>query len=349
MTRNRLLFMTISLLLIISSVGCKYFQKTTDAQFKSMEQIHQESGIPVKVFTVTTTSFSTVLKYSATLQACYEAVAYSRVSDVVQDVFFKVGDYVRKNQTVVTFPKNNQATQYYQLKAGYDFAASTYRRMTQLYNDGVISKQELDSARTNYEVAKANMNVSDDSLRVKAQLSGYITQLNVKPTDNVKKEAPLFTVSNLDRMEAQFWVSSQEIDQIKQGQKVILSWAGESYSGAVAQVSRIMDLGRKAFEVKARFENKDKKLTSGVTADIAVETYHNEQAVRVDRKNLVIEDGKSYVYIVQNGVAIKRVVQVGAELGNSVEVLSGLNPGDRLIVEGHSLVSDKVKVKIVKS
>jgi membrane fusion protein (multidrug efflux system) len=339
------------LVILAVGLGIVFSREKSSAQDRSqsMEQIHQETGIPVKIQEVTPTPFTTVLKYSATVRACSEAVAYSRVSDVVRDVLFKVGDYVRENQTVVTFPKDNQASQYYQLKAGYELAESTYRRMTQLYSEGVISKQELDNARTNYEVAKANMNVSDDSLRVKAPLSGYITQLNVKPTDNVKKEAPLFTVSNLDRMEAQFWVSSQEISQIKQGQKVTLNWAGQSYSGVVAQVGRIMDPGRKAFEVKARFANKDQHLTSGVTADIAIETYYNDQAIKVARKNLGTADGQSYVYVVEDGVAHKRAVKIGAELGNAVEVLSGLNPGDRLIVEGNSMVSDKVKVKIVKS
>jgi membrane fusion protein (multidrug efflux system) len=339
------------LVVLAIGLGMMFFREKSPAktQSQSMEQIHQEKGIPVKVQEVTSASFSTVLKYSAMVQACSEAVSYSRVSDVVQNVLFKVGDYVRKDQTVVTFPKNNQTTQYYQLKAGYDLAASTYRRMTQLFNDGVISKQEWDNARANYEVAKANIDVSDDSLRVKAELSGYITQLNVKPTDNVKKEEPLFTVSNLNLIEAQIWVSSQEVEQLKLGQKVTAEWEGKRLEGSISQIGKIMDIGERAFEVKALFKNTGRILTSGITVDVTIETYYNPQVIMVQRKDMITEDGKRYVYVVSKGLAVKRMVEVGAAQGNAVEIKSGLKQGDLLVTEGSKMVSDQVKVKIVNS
>jgi membrane fusion protein (multidrug efflux system) len=348
MTSNRLVLLTIALLLPFSSAGCKYFGKTTDAQPKSMEQIQQETGVPVKVEKVAKSPFTTELKYSADLQARSEAVRYSRVSDVVRQVLFNVGDYVREGQTVVTFPHNNQTTQYYQLKAGFDLAEQTYRRMRNMYNEGVISKHELDIAKADYEVARANLNTTDDSLRAKAPLSGYITQMNVRPTDNVSSGDPLFTVSNLDWIEARIWVSSQEIKQIKPGQKIRLDWDGVRCEGRVSQVSRIMDNEKKAFAVKALFQNKEKILTSGVTAEVAIETYYNAQAVTVQRKNLVAEEGKQFVYVVDNGMAAKRAVGIGAEQGPVVEIISGLNPGEALIVEGNQMVADQTKVKIVK-
>jgi membrane fusion protein (multidrug efflux system) len=350
MKKKTILILICGIVAIAVGLGIVFFKgkAQTKAPSQSMEQIQRESGVPVKVQEVVNTTFSNVLEYSATLQACSEAVAYSRISDVVQDVFFKVGDYVRKDQTVVTFPKNNQVTQYYQLKAGYDLAASTYRRMTQLFKDGVISKQEWDNARANYEVAKANINVSDDSLRVKAQLSGYITQLNVKPTDNVKKEVPLFTISNLDMIEAQIWASSREIEQIKVGQKTIVNWEGTQIEGTVSQVSTIMDPAKKAFEIRALFKNRNKILTSGVTADVSIETDRNDQAVVVQRKNMVTEGENRFVYVVNQGLAVKRAVTVGGEQGNWVEIKSGLQPGETLITDGSKIVTNHAKVKIVK-
>jgi membrane fusion protein (multidrug efflux system) len=339
--------------LVVLAIGlwvmCFKEKLPAQANSQSMEQIHQKSGIPVKVQEVTNTSFSTVLKYSAMVRACSEAVAYSRVSDVVQDVLFKVGDYVRKDQTVVTFPKNNQATQYYQLKASYDLAASTYRRMTQLFNDGVISKQEFDNARANYEVTKANIDVSDDSLRVKAELSGYITQLNVKPTDNVKREEPLFTVSNLDLIEAQIWASSQEVERLKLGQKVTIEWEGKQLEGSISQIGKIMDIEKRAFEVKALFKNTGRILTSGITVDVSIETYNNPQAIMVRRKDMITEGENRYVYVVSKGLAVKRMVKVGATRGNAVEIKSGLKPGELLVTEGSKMVNDQTKVKIVNS
>ncbi|HOJ78866.1 MAG TPA: efflux RND transporter periplasmic adaptor subunit [Bacillota bacterium] len=339
-------------LLILSLVplsGCRLFGKKEETSFKSMEQIYQEKGVPVKTEEVRAEDFAMVLKYSATLRARSEAVRYSRISDVVQNVYFKVGDYVRENQTVLTFPENNQTTQYHQVKAAYELAATTYKRMERMYQEGVISKQELDSARTNFEVAKANLNTTDDSIRVKAPLSGYITQLNVKPTDNVNSGAPLFTVSNLDQIEAQIWASSKEIGQIKLGQTVTAEWNGRTYQGVISQVSQIMDTGKKAFEVKALFKNPNKELTSGITADLTIETERKNQTVVIDRKNLINESGKYFVYVVEQGKAVKREVEIVEGQGVRVEVLSGLKPGDLLITEGQNMVADDIKVQIVNS
>lgn len=349
--KKKVVWLSITGVLVLTglSVGFKHLGGKAELQNKSMEQIYQESGVPVKVKEVVAGQFTKQLKYSAILKARSEAVCYSRVSDVVQEVLFKVGDYVRKDQTVITFPKNNQKVQYYQLKASYDLAEQTYHRLSKLYEQGVISKQELDNARTSYEVAKANLRITDDSLRVKAPLSGYITQLNVKPTDNVSSEQPLFTVSNLDQIEAQLWASSQEIDQIKPGQKVTLNWDGTQFEGFVSQVGQIMDGSKKAFEVRALFKNKNNILTSGITADLAIETYRNDQAITVHRKDVVSENGKQYVYVVDNGVAVKREIQTGVAEGTVIEVKSGLKLGDLLITEGNKMVADHTKVKIVRS
>jgi RND family efflux transporter MFP subunit len=184
---------------------------------------------------------------------------------------------------------------------------------------------------------------------VKAPLSGYITQLNVKPTDNVSPGFPLFTVSNLDLIEAQIWASSKEADQIKVGQKVTLEWDGKLIEGSVIQVNQIMDVTRKAFEVKALFKNPDKVLTSGITADISIRTYNNAQAVVVSRKNLIEEDGKRFVYVVSNGKAVKREIMTGKEQGALIEVKAGLKPGEFIITEGNKMVEDQIKVKIINS
>lgn len=159
----------------------------------------------------------------------------------------------------------------------------------------------------------------------------------------------MFTVSNLDLIEAQIWASSKEADQIRVGQRVILEWDCKLVQGSIIQVSQIMDPRRKAFEVKALFKNADKVLTSGITADISIQTYNNEQAVVVSRRNLVEEDGKRFIYVVNNGKAVKREILTGKERGALIEVKSGLKPGEFMITEGSTMVADQTKVNIINS
>ncbi len=69
----------------------------------------------------------------------------------------------------------------------------------------------------------------------------------------------------------------------------------------------------------------------------------------VRRRNLVEEDGKRFVYVVANGKAIRRQISTGKEQGALVEVKSGLKPGEFIIVEGNTMVTDQTKVNIVNS
>ncbi|HEX2954677.1 MAG TPA: efflux RND transporter periplasmic adaptor subunit, partial [Bacillota bacterium] len=72
-------------------------------------------------------------------------------------------------------------------------------------------------------------------------------------------------------------------------------------------------------------------------------------AVVVRRTDLVDEDGKRFVYVAVNGKAVKRQVLTGKEQGALIEVKSGLKPGEFIITEGNTIVTDQTKVKIINS
>ena len=138
------------------------------SESKSMSQIHADEGIPVNVKTVKKESFNAVLNYTSTVTGITESSKFSSVSDTVDQVLYSVGDFVTKDTVIITFPKNNPAANYYQAKASYVNAADTFRRMESLYKTKGVSKQDFDNAKTQLDVAKANWDIVNDMLEVKA-------------------------------------------------------------------------------------------------------------------------------------------------------------------------------------
>ena len=124
-----------------------------------------------------------------------------------------------------------------------------------------------------YAQAKSAFKTMDDIINVKAPIDGYVTALNVQVTDNVYPGAPLFTVSNLDAIEAKLYVTPEEARTVRTGQAALIEEDGQAARGAVTQVSMIMDPLHKAFPVTASFANQGFALTSGITADVALEVY----------------------------------------------------------------------------
>lgn len=312
---------------------------------KSMEQIHQEEGLPVVTREMRPSVFRTFLKYPASFMARSESTAKAGLSDVVRVIHAKLGDTVRKDDVVISFSLDNP--NYQQTKAGYENAEATYKRTQSLFANNGVSQQNLDNAKTQYEVARANFKAMDDAINVKAPISGVITRLDVRATENVQSGTVLFTISNLERIEARIWVSAKDIILIKDGMPVTTEWLDQTITGEVSQVNMIMDTEKKAFLVLAEFRNADRLLTSGMNLDVSLETYRNDSALFIHRRELVTENGIPCVYVNVNDTAQRREVTIGKSQGLLLEITQGLNPGDLLISEGSQLVEDGSKVYTV--
>jgi RND family efflux transporter MFP subunit len=321
--------------------------KESSGDLKSMEQIHNEEGLPVVTREMQPSTFVTFLKYPATLRARSESTAKAGLSDVVRTIHVRLGDSVKKDDVIISLSQDNPG--YQQAQANFANAEATYKRTQSLFSSNGVSRQNLDNAKTQYEVARANLKAMDDEINVKAPISGIVTRLDVRVTDNVQSGTVLFTVSNLDSIEARVWVSAKDIRLITPGITVQAEWLGETISGKVGQVNMIMDTEKKAFLVLADFSNTQHLLTSGMTLDVELQTYRNEEAIYIHRKEMVTENGIPCVYVVAGDIAQRRQITLGKSQGLFLEVTQGLNPGDLLISEGSQMVQDGGRVYSVNA
>ena len=272
-------------------------------------------------------------------------IFYDKSGFVVYHI--KAGDYVEKDQVLVTFPEDAPAGQYKQAKAGFDLAKSTYERMKKLYEIGGISLQDLENVETQYKVAAANFDASSQMLKVRAPISGYVTAVNVKETESVRSETQLVTISQRGKMKARIWANEAEICQIERGQQATAIWNNKEFSGKVVEVSSSKDMMKRAFGVDLEFDNEDCMCKSGVIAEIKIDVYENPKALLVPRKIINTDENGKYVFVVNNDKAEKRYVKIGKE-NDYLEVISGLNVNDAVVVKGNNKLSDGMKVKVIK-
>ena len=333
------------LLLIILVSSCR---KENQTALENMEQIYKEQGVPVKIRTVGMQDFSTYLTFTSSLKGIKESTGSSLVSDTVEDVLVKVGDYVQKDQSIIRFPKNNPSANYYQAEAGYKAAEQALKRITSLYENNGVSRQSYDDVKTQYEVQKANWLTVTDMIEVKAPLSGYITRLKVQESDNVHPGDDLFTVSNFDELTTTVWVSDHEIKKIQEGQRAYAFWEGETLQGEIMRVDLAMDNLKKAFAVQLRFTNTAHAVPSGITADIDIETELIPDALVIHSNEARQSRDDWYVYVNRDGYAQRKIIEVGARQGMFYQVKAGLEPTDKLITQGISLVRDQSPLYVVE-
>ena len=314
---------------------------------RSMEEIHREEGVPVTVRRVEPQPFQTYLLFTATLAGSSESTATALISDEVEDVLLRVGDFVEKDQVVVTFPADNTALNYDQARVSFESARTAFERISALYTAGGVSQQAYDDARTQFELAQARWENVRNIREVPAPISGFVTRINVVETENVAPGDPLFTVSNYDTLRTTVWIPDRDIDEVRVGLRASATWRDREIRGRVTQVDLSMDQERRAFAARLEFENPDRRISSGVVNEVRIFTYENDEAIVLQRQETVREEGATFVYVIEEGTAVRQPVTLGRRQGFYYEIAAGLLPGDRVVTEGVSQLADGDKVSVV--
>lgn len=318
------------------------------AESKSIEQLHQENGIPVHVQTIQETQHTSSLAYNAVLSGIKESNASAMVGDRIETIHKHVGDFVNKNEIVISLPTDNPAAQYMQAKVANEHAQTTLKRMENLYASGGIPLQELDNVRTQTKVTEANWQAVKQSIKIKAPISGTITQMSVSESENVAPGDVLFKVSDTRQLKAHLYVNESVIQTLKVGDEANALWNQIKLNGKVVQIDRALNNEQQAFGVRVEFENPEEKVMSGINAEIRLISKSDEAGIWIERKNLVDHEAGKAVYIVKNGAAQLIPVQIGRTSDLDVEITNGLNESDILIASSQPLLEDGAKINIIE-
>jgi len=219
-----------------------------------------------------------------------------------------------------------------------------YERMKALLEGGETSQQNYDNVETQYLVAKRNYESLKQLLFVEAPISGLIVEKFVEEGQKVKVADKLFTVAQIDRMKAVFWVSDEELKYIKNGMPVSINKNDKVFKGRITEVALAQDMMKKAFKIVAEFPNPGRNLLVGMTVDVSLNYYNNPQAIVIPRSAIVFRNNQSYVFLADGDTAKLTEIKLGKSQGEMVEIYSGLNVGDKLIYQGVSLLNDGSKL-----
>ena len=315
---------------------------------KSMAQIQQEDGIPVQVETVEYKTFEKFQNYFGKLAGIKEATKSAPFGGRISQINYKVGDYVEANQVVVEFPIDEPGSMYEQAKVTFENSERMYERTKVLLKAGETSQVNFDNVEAQYLVNKRNYENAKQLTFIEAPFSGMIVDIKVNVGDNVNKDAPLFTVAQLQKMRARIWITEKEINQIKKGLPVEMLFGGKTYKGWVVDKSLALDPAKQAFYAEVEFDNSKREIKSGVTVEVKVLIYKNPKAIIIPRNIVMSDDGGQYIFIDKDDIAQKRYVTNGQESGVYYEISSGLQVGDKLVIHGGSQLTDGAKVKVIQ-
>ncbi len=341
--KNLKSFLILPLVLFATLNGCGGDEEPA----KSMAQIQEQNGIPVQVETIEFKPFEKYQNYFGKLAGIKEATKGAPFGGRIVQINYKVGDYVEANQVVVEFPVDEPGSMYETAKVTYENSKRMYERTNALLKAGETSQVNFENVESQYLVNKRNYENAKQLTFIEAPFSGTIVDIKVNVGDNVNKDAPLFTVAQLQKMRVKIWITEKEINQIKKGLTTEMVFGGKTYTGTVVEKSLALDPAKQAFYAEVEFDNSKREIKSGVTVEIKVLIYKNPKAIIIPRNIVMSDGGGQYVFVDKDGVAEKRYITNGQESGVNYEISGGLQVGDKLVVNGGSQLTDGAKIKVI--
>lgn len=342
-------------LLIVVFLAARIYGYIVKEPVVSLEEIYRTEGIPVEVSDVTRGQMDVWKTYSGELRGILQAELTSNLSTRVVKLLHAVGDQVKKGDIIMKIDPadpSSMTVNFRQDQELYLKAMRDFERMKILYEAGAVSKQDFENARTAYDIALSDFNASKESVEVPAPFDGTLTDINVNEGDRISSGMVLGTVAVTDRMRVDLTLSEEKARMIAKGQPariVVPSPSGRdvTVTGTVESVSLSADPVTGLFGVRVSFDNPDGMLIPGTVAKVHILVFSAPDALVIPTSALMTEGDDSFVWTVDTKrIASKRKITAGWQGDETVEIIAGVNVGDRVVRKGQNMLTDNVLVKI---
>jgi RND family efflux transporter MFP subunit len=323
-------------------------------------------GMPVQVQIVKSTTIPDTAEYLSVLKSRHSANINPQVEGQITKIFVKSGDRVKAGQPLLQIdPLKQQATVSGQeaaraaQEANVQLAKVSYERAKRLSEAGVISKAEYDSAQSNYDAAVAQLKSLEEQVNtqkvelhyygVSSPMDGIVGDIPVHMGDRVGVTTLLTTVDEPGALEAYIYVPVDRSRSLKVGLPVkLLNEVGELLANTtITFVSPQVDSETQTVLAKAAVPNSRTKLRISQQARVQV-TWGRREGATIPFLNVTRINGQYFVFVAENSgkgaVARQKLVKIGDNVGNDVEVLEGIKPGDHLIISGTQFLQDGAPV-----
>ena len=273
-----------------------------------------------------------------------------RKAGFIQTLNVEEGDKVKKDQLLGTLDDKEFKYKLKELVIKKDKNESDFLRREYLYNEGAISKENLEDFKTKFNTAKAKLNdaISEESFYlIKSPFAGTITSKYaeigsyVAPIANISSNTSaknfIFELSNGIEIIAK--VPESDIGRIRIGQEAsvrIESFPSTKYQAKIIKIAprAVKDNNVTSFEVTLRFKEISNNIKIGMTADLEFKVEDDVEKILVPTVSIVTEKGKKGILkLDKNNFPKFEEVEFGISSGSKTSVINGLKPGEKIFID----------------
>lgn len=211
----------------------------------------------------------------------------------------------------------------------------------------MASSKGLTQAETEVEIARLEV----DKTRIRAPFAGIVTNVRVSEREHVSAFQEICTVVNPGRIRLLAKVLESDIGRTAPGRNVDLRFSAfpeETFRGVVRSVGPLIDPADRTCPVYIDVDNSSGRIKPGMHAEAETVAEVYRQTLLVPQQAVLVRGGRTMVFVVEDGFAKWRYVEIGHENEKIAEVREGLRPGDLVITEGHFALAHDARVRAIR-
>ena len=319
------------------------------------KQAAPEQTVRVKVQQIQTEAVNGEQGFSGTIEEQSGVSLSFATSGTIKKIYVNAGQTIGQGQLIAELDPTTLQNAYTISKTSLEQAIDTYNRMKELHDAGSLPEMQWIQVENQLKSARASEAMSKKALgdtKLYAPFSGYISSKDAEIGQNAMAGTPIVKLVNIGTVKVKISVPEDEVQHIAKGSsmKIIVPALNDrEFSGHITERGVSADPRSRTYEVKATILNPGSQLLPGMICQAFTNYMQGSTGVFVPA-NLVQLDGdnKTFVWVVNNGKALKREITICNETAQGVQVDGGLSAGDQLIVSGQQKVSNGMKVEIIK-
>ena len=316
----------------------------------------------VTTFEVNEQVFNHYLEVQGNVVTKQNIVLYPEYAGTLTHVYVTEGQKVTKGQVLAKIDDSGLSQQLAQLKVQENLAKTTYERQKRLWDQKIGSEIQFLQAETNYQAQQSAVKQLEAQLyktNVVAPFSGIVDEVISEQGSVVAPgQSPILRIVNLSDMYVEAEVPETYLTSIVPGKKVeaFFPVLNKNISTKVRQVGNYINPNNRAFKIEVDIPNQNYEVKPNLTTRLKINDYTNEKAILIPQ-NVISENGEGnqYIYIIKeadtldHAIAIQTFISTGKTEGDYIEVLTGLQHGDKVIKEGARSVQNEQEVEVMKN
>lgn len=231
--------------------------------------------------------------------------------------------------------------------------AGAARQYEAILNQARQSSGGLDGARAALDTARAQTGLARKALAdttIRAPFAGFVSARSTAPGEFVNDQSKFLTLDRIDPLKLQIQVPESEAARIKPGLKVratVQAFPGQIFIGNIAAVSMSVSPASRSFLIEARFDNSKLLLKPGMFADVRIDLGTSQSRVTVPPNALELDSrtDSNRIWIVENGLARLKLVEIATRSVQEVQLRRGLTPNATVIVSDRAKLFDGAPVQ----